>query len=165
MLRRSCTAAAGRCAGLGIGAGAWPCGVDRRLGVHIRPEQDVVEERLERSGRLGGDPPHLPASSRPAGSGPAPTRTRNRSPVALRVAQRPVRTLVGDPEAAAQQREAVALVGREQDPREVERVVDQARAEALREQRAEEEQVERPAVSDERGVAAEPVEPVRALGG
>ena len=138
--------------------------IDRRLRFDIRPEQDVVEERLERSGRLGGDTPHLPLRLNRQAP-PGPDQDSEQVAGGLRVTQRSVRTLVRDPEAAAQQREAVALVGWEEDPREVERVVYEARAEAFREQGAEEQQVERTAVSDQRGIATEPVEPMCTLCG
>ena len=132
--------------------------VDRRARRPRPAHQDVAEERLERSRRLGCDPPHLALrriGKAPAGADQDPEQVAG----GQRIAERAVRTLVGDPEAAAEQREAVALVGREQDPREVERVEDRAREpNAFGEQRAEEQQVERTAVGDERRVAAERVE-------
>src|ERR1039457_4176470 len=58
----------------------------------------------------------------------------------------------------------MALGGRQEDPRQVERVEDQPRAERFRKERPEKEQIERPAVRDQRGVAAEFSKPSRGLG-
>ena len=138
--------------------------VDRRVGVHVGSHQNVAEECLERSRSLGCDTQHLAPrriGKAPAGADQDPEQVAG----CARIAQRTVRALVGDAEAAAEQRQAVALVGREQDAGEVERVVDEARSEVLGEQRAQEQQVERAAVGDERGVAAELVELQRALAG
>ena len=74
-----------------------------------------------------------------------------------------MRSLVRNPEPPAQQRETVALEGRQQDARQIEGVEDQPRAERVREERTEEEEIEGPTVSDQRRVAAEGGEPGRCL--
>ncbi len=138
--------------------------VDRRVGVHVRSHQNVAEECLERSRSLGCDTQHLAPrriGKAPAGADQDPEQVAG----CARIAERTVRALVGDAEAAAEEREAVALVGREQDAGEVERVVDEARSEVLGEQRAQEQQVERAAVGDKRCVTAKLVELQRALAG
>ena len=76
-----------------------------------------------------------------------------------------MRALVCDPEAATQQWQAVALIGRQQDPGQVERVVDQPRAKRLGEEATQEEQIERAAVGDERRIPAESRELGDRLGG
>ena len=94
---------------------------------------------------------------------PAPTRIAKEIAGRTGIAQCSMRTLMADPEAAAEQGQAVALERRQQNPGDVEGVVDQSRTERTWEQPAKEEQVECPAVGDERGVPAELGESSRRL--
>ena len=144
----------------GAATAAWSIG-----GTASRPGRTSTsfEKCVQRPRSLSGDPAHLSQGWR---GEPAAGADEDAKQVAGRagVAQRAVRTLVGDSQAPAQEREAVALEGRQQDPREVERVEDQPRPERLGEQRSQEEQVEGAAVGDQRGVAAEIGEPRGRLG-
>ena len=134
----------------------------RSVGLHPAAPHHVVEKIDERSGRLRRDASHLVLRRFREGSSGTHEHPEEIAG-GERITERAVWPLVRDPEPAAEQGQAVALERREQDPREVESVEDEPRAEQLREQRSEKEEVERSAVSDERGIAAEGFEPFRRL--
>ena len=138
--------------------------IDQRECLHAGTVHDVGEEAGKRPGSLGGDPAHL--GPRRLGQGAAGADEEAEEIAGgLRVAERSVGSIVGDPEAAAEERQAVALECGEQDPGEVQGVVDPSGRERVGEQRAQKEQIERPAVCDERGITAEAGESRSRLGG
>ncbi len=85
--------------------------VDRRYRLQTGSDQHIVQKRVQRPRSLRRDPAHLSQGWR---GKPAAGADEDAKQVAggAGVAQRAVRTLVGNSQPPAQEREAVALEGR-----------------------------------------------------